>query len=78
MLKRKGKGEIPEEDIRYAAALASGYSQARNDHKVEVMLAEGRSVRKPKGARPGLVLAEPVRTLMVTPLRLDESEPEKI
>ncbi len=78
VLKREGKRDIPEEDIRYAAALAAGYSQARNDHKVEVMMAEGRSVRKPKGARPGLVLAEPVRTLMVAPLRLDEHEPEKI
>ncbi|WP_432821974.1 Rqc2 family fibronectin-binding protein [Trichloromonas sp.] len=77
VLKREGRREIPEADIQYAAALAAGYSRGRDDHKVEVMVVEGRSVRKPKGARPGLVLAEPMRTLVVRPQRLPEASAEK-
>jgi len=71
VLKRDGRREIPEEDIAYAASLAAGYSRGRYDRKVEVMLTTGKQVRKPKGARPGLVLAEPERTLMTAPRRLE-------
>jgi len=71
VLKRAGRREIPEVDIAYAASLAAGYSRGRHDLKVEVMLTPGKKVRKPKGARPGLVLAEPERTLMVAPRRLE-------
>jgi predicted ribosome quality control (RQC) complex YloA/Tae2 family protein len=71
VLKRAGRREIPEEDIAFAASLAAGYSRGRHDLKVEVMLTPGKKVRKPKGARPGLVLAEPERTLMVAPRRLE-------
>lgn len=71
VLKRDGRREIPEADIVFAAALAAGYSRGRHDLKVEVMLTPGKQVRKPKGARPGLVLAEPERTLMVAPRRLE-------
>jgi len=72
VLKRAGRREIPEEDIAYAASLAAGYSRGRQDRKVEVMLTSGKQVRKPKGARPGLVLAEPERTLMAAPRRLEK------
>ena len=71
VLKRNGRREIPEADIAFAASLAAGYSRGRHDLKVEVMLTPGKQVRKPKGARPGLVLAEPERTLMVAPRRLE-------
>lgn len=71
VLKRAGRREIPEADIVFAASLAAGYSRGRHDLKVEVMLTPGKKVRKPKGARPGLVLAEPERTLMVAPHRLE-------
>lgn len=77
VLKREGRRDIAEVDILYAASLAAGYSRGRNDLKVEVMVAEGRTVRKPKGARPGLVLADPFRTLMVPPRRLRGDDSEK-
>lgn len=72
VLKRTGRREIPDDDIAFAASLAAGYSRGRHDLKVEVMLTCGKQVRKPKGARPGLVLAEPERTLMVAPRRLEK------
>lgn len=70
VLKRDAsRGEIPEVDILYAAALAAGHSRGKDAGKVEVMVAEGRAVRKPKGARPGLVTVERYRTVVVRPCR---------
>ena len=69
VLKRGGRGEIPEEDILFAAALAAGHSRGKDDTKVEVMVAEGKQVRKPKGARPGLVTVERYRSVTVKPAR---------
>ena len=62
---------VPVEDLLYAAALAAGYSRARQDNKVEVMIAEPKQVLKPKGARPGLVTVRQYKTLIVAPLRID-------
>ncbi len=74
VLRRAGRsGEIPEEDVLFAAALAAGYSRARNDSRVEVMVTEAKYVKKPKGARPGLVTVEKYRTVLVEPKRLDPS-----
>ena len=60
-----------DEDLYYAASLAAGYSKVRNDAKVEVMLADAKSVHKPKGAKPGLVNVLQYKTLIVKPFRLD-------
>lgn len=72
VLKRDGRaGEIPQDDILAAAALAAGYSRGREDGRVEVLIASGRQVKKPKGARPGLVTVDHFRTVVVPPRRLD-------
>lgn len=73
VLRRAGhSGEIPEEDVLFAASLAAGYSRARHDSRVEVMVAEARHVKKPKGARPGLVTVATYRTVIVEPTRIAE------
>lgn len=64
-------GSVAEEDILYAAALAAGHSKAKDAAKVEVIVAKGKAVRKPKGSRPGLVTVDKYRSVMVKPLRLD-------
>jgi predicted ribosome quality control (RQC) complex YloA/Tae2 family protein len=70
VLKREARGgEIPELDILQAAAIAAAHSRGKDAGKVEVMVAEGRWVKKPKGARPGLVTVEHYRTVVVRPLR---------
>ncbi len=75
VLKRDDRKEnVPEEDILYAASLAAGYSRGRNDSKVEVSVCEGKKVRKPKGARPGAVLADHYRTVLVAPRRLEDGD----
>ncbi len=58
-----------EKDMTYAAAIAAGYSKARHDAKVEVMMAPAESVSRPKGARPGLVTVKKYKTLIVEPFR---------
>jgi predicted ribosome quality control (RQC) complex YloA/Tae2 family protein len=75
LLKRgEMKGEIPEADVLFAAAIAAGYSRGKDAGKVEVMVALGRWVKKPKGARPGAVTVEHYRTVLVRPQRLEGGE----
>jgi predicted ribosome quality control (RQC) complex YloA/Tae2 family protein len=64
--------KVSEEDLHYAAAFAAGYSKGKEDGKVEVIVAQGRDVKKPKGARPGLVTVDSYHTVMVAPARLPE------
>ena len=64
-------GEIPEEDVLFAAALAAGYSRGQDAPKVEVIVAAGSQVRKPPGARPGLVTVGHFRSVRVAPRRLE-------
>ena len=70
VLKTSGRpSAVPETDLLYAAAVAAGYSRGKGSDKVEVIIAPGKAVRKPKGARPGLVVVERFRTVVVRPLR---------
>lgn len=57
----------PEETIYEAAFLAAYYSRARHSSQVPVDYTQCRHVRKPAGARPGLVFYDHQRTLYVTP-----------
>ncbi len=65
------KEKVIDEDLRYAASIAAGYSKSQNDNKVDVMLAEAKFVHKPKGCKPGLVNVLQYKTLTVKPFRPD-------
>ena len=57
--------KVTEEDLHHAASFAAGYSKGKDDSKVEVIVAQGRAVKKPKGARPGLVTVDkPFRSII--------------
>lgn len=71
---RRRDEEVPEEDLRFAAALAAGYSRGAEAGKVEVMLTRAGEVRKPKGAPPGLVRVQSYRSLMVAPKKLPDEK----
>ncbi len=61
-------GEVPtDQDLLEAAKLAAWYSQARESGNVPVDYTEVRNVKKPSGARPGMVIYSTCRTLYVTP-----------
>ena len=55
------------EDLREAAMLASYFSQAKESSSVPVDYCPVKFVKKPAGARPGMVTYDNYRTLYVTP-----------
>lgn len=59
--------EVPERSLHEAAALAAYHSKGRESASVPVDYALRKHVRKPAGARPGMVIYDHQRTLWVTP-----------
>jgi len=66
IIKTKGFG-IPEETIIEGALLAAFYSKGRNSSNVPVEYTLKKNVKKPNGAKPGMVIYEENKTLYVTP-----------
>ena len=62
-----GGAEPDEESVVEAAKLAAWYSQARESGNVPVDFTPVKNVRKPAGARPGMVIYTTCRTVNVTP-----------
>ncbi len=58
---------IPPEVLLKAAALAAFHSKGRNAGKVPVTYTRAGLVKKPKGAKPGLVTLQERKSLMVKP-----------
>lgn len=63
--------EVPARTLEEAAKLAAFYSKARFSSNVPVDYTERKYVKKPSGAKPGMVIYEKNSTLYVTP----EEEP---
>lgn len=59
--------EPDEESVIEAAAIAAFYSQARGSSKVPVDVTQVREIKKPAGARPGMVIYHTYRTVMAEP-----------
>ena len=62
----------PETTLIYAAQLAATYSKAKASANVAVDYTRVKHVRKPKGAKPGMVIYDHHKTLYVTPFDLDK------
>ena len=62
-----GKGEPSKRAREEAASIAAYYSKMRGAGLVPVAMTEKRYVRKPKGAKPGSVVIEREKVLMVRP-----------
>ncbi|MCE5189080.1 MAG: NFACT family protein [Eubacteriales bacterium] len=60
-------GDPPEATLREAAMLAAYYSQGRTSSNVPVDYTFRKNVKKPSGARPGMVIYTTNRTIYVTP-----------
>ncbi len=64
------KGDTPPNNvIEYAAELCAYYSKAREDTKVEVDFCPVQNVKKPNGAKPGMVIYENYQTIVVEPMK---------
>jgi predicted ribosome quality control (RQC) complex YloA/Tae2 family protein len=72
VLNREGPDRIeklPRETERFAAALAAGYSKARNAGRVAVHACRGADVSKRRGQPPGEVELARFKSFTVEPLR---------
>ena len=58
---------IPPDVLVKAASLAAFHSKGRNAGKVPVTYTRAGLVKKPKGAKPGLVMLQERKSLMVIP-----------
>ncbi|MDO8426676.1 MAG: NFACT family protein [Deltaproteobacteria bacterium] len=61
------KKELTEKTIEEAASLAAFFSKARGSGKAEVVYTEAKNVKKPRGAKPGMVTIKDYKTIMVEP-----------
>ena len=69
-------GQVPDaKSVEEASVLAAWFSQAREGKKVPVDYTPVRQVKKPAGAKPGMVIYHVYQTAYVTP---DEAEVEKL
>lgn len=62
--------DVPKQTILEAAALAAYYSKARESSQVPVDYTTIKNVKKPNGAKPGMVIYEHYNTVYVTPKQL--------
>lgn len=61
------EGEPTDATVTEAAMLAAWFSSAKNGQNVAVDVTNARYVKKPMGARPGMVIYDRYRTVFVTP-----------
>ncbi len=70
------EGKAPDEQtVAEAASLAALYSEGRTAAKVPVDITEIKQLKKPAGARPGMVIYHTYRTLLAAP---DEALAERL
>lgn len=66
------EGREPEpEDLLFAASLAAGHSKAADSDNVPVDFTEVKNVKKPSGARPGMVIYTTNKTIYAKPYKSD-------
>jgi predicted ribosome quality control (RQC) complex YloA/Tae2 family protein len=66
IIKTKGQS-VPESTLKEAANLAAFYSKGRASSNVPVDYCPKKNVRKPSGAKPGMVIYDQYKTLYITP-----------
>jgi predicted ribosome quality control (RQC) complex YloA/Tae2 family protein len=64
---RKTQQNIPDNTLLEAATLAAFYSKARFSSNVGVDYTTVKNVKKPSGAKPGMVIYNDFKTIIVTP-----------
>lgn len=70
------EGAAPDrQSVMEAASIAAYYSQGRGSAKVPVDITEVRQIKKPAGARPGMVIYHTYRTVLAQP---DEALAERL
>ncbi|MBN1068387.1 fibronectin/fibrinogen-binding protein [Clostridium botulinum] len=63
--------EIPDKTLEEAAIIAAYYSKGKNSSKVPVDYTKVKELKKPNGAKPGMVIYHTNKTLIVDPKDFD-------
>ena len=66
--------EVPKTTMLEAAKLAAYYSKARESAQVPVDYTQIKNVKKPAGAKPGMVIYDSYNTVYVTPENMEQTE----
>ena len=66
--------EVPKTTMLEAAKLAAYYSKARESAQVPVDYTQIKNVKKPAGAKPGMVIYDNYNTVYVTPGNMEQAE----
>ncbi len=74
VIRHRAGQTVPEPVIEHAAMLAGWYSKRQNDTLCPVTVTPKKFVRKPRGARPGQVVVERERVVLVKPRNPFERE----
>lgn len=67
IIRTNGQSEVPETTMEEAANLAAFYSKAKNSSMVPVDYTQRKNVKKPNGAKPGMVIYLTNKTIYITP-----------
>ncbi len=65
--------DVPKTTMMEAAQLAAYYSKARESSQVPVDYTQVKNVKKPNGAKPGMVIYDNYNTVYVTPKNMEEN-----
>ena len=71
IIRTRGGCEVPDKTILEAAQLAAYHSKAKNSSKVPVDYTAVKNVKKPNGAKPGMVIYDYYNTIYVVPTPLE-------
>lgn len=77
IVRTRGGEHVPERTVLEAAQLAAYYSKAQNSANVPVDYTAIKNVKKPNGAKPGMVIYDHYNTLYVDPAPLAPAETPK-
>ena len=67
IIRTNGKDEVPIPTLEEAANIAAYYSKAKNSSMVPVDYTQRKNVKKPNGAKPGMVIYLTNKTIYITP-----------
>lgn len=76
IVRTRGEGTAPDTTIAEAAKIAAYYSKAQNSSKVPVDYTQVKNVKKPNGAKPGMVIYDHYKTLYTEPEKPAEPSDE--
>ncbi len=67
IIRTGGQSELPEATMEEAANLAAFYSKAKHSSMVPVDYTQRKNIKKPNGAKPGMVIYLTNKTIYITP-----------